>query len=391
MTLSNTLQNTVEITKKWNSLIDKQFKNSETLRWSLEHKVIKHKDRVYKIQHKDFFTSENLHSVDHEYQIYKRLEKVLPNSKPELRFLDDNWKTLSINYIKTKDYDELVSTGHLNETSIFKVIWIVLKLSLCGISYSQLRLRHIFNAPTGIDLIDFGGSKITSPLDALYDNVLDPKRKKTFAICKVLLINKIKNIIGRTSKLQTVSAFKRFNRNNVPAELESYNNYILSFAKQSSANLQRTFEFHLDDHINIWGNLEWGLLWDHISRNVNFDSKSVLNYGATFGLAPAYQSLFGAKNIEVIEKDAEHIKILKDLENYLGVNRESQIIEQAHNTPDITFVYNKNLIKNDIISSKVIISLNEGVSQYDNYECIFRLKHKELYLQIFNRTGELSN
>ena len=266
-----------DLTKKWHQLLDKYYPEAILLRWQLDHRVFKFNEKIIKIQHKTSVNNQNLHSVKNEYDIYKRIEGFSMNIHPQFKQIDSEWEVLEKDYIDGQNLDEMNREGRLHEASIAKIILAVIKLSLKGITFHQLRNRHIYVTTNGnVEFIDFGGSEISGILKSFKNNFSifkNGKPSQFLFVLKGLASVKIKKLLMMKNSLDTIDrkilAERQFHKNlahKYEDELGQYTDLINQITSKSPNQIYYNFVFQIPSVDYVY----WRMCWLNGLWNKNF-------------------------------------------------------------------------------------------------------------------------
>jgi hypothetical protein len=157
----------------WKAFLSEWFPDARLIKWGGEQRTFRWRGRAIKVQctSRQEITRDGLHDLDHEARILRRLEGYVWVPSPRY-WQTDNWKILELDWIDGQRLDDLARAGDLSHVPIRSVLGTAVKISMRGVAYHQLRPKHMFCGTNGeITCIDFGGSRITSILQALAENL----------------------------------------------------------------------------------------------------------------------------------------------------------------------------------------------------------------------------
>jgi hypothetical protein len=323
----------LESEKTWQSFLNANFPGSRRLlRWGQGHRVYRVGNRVLKIEFASLGARDHSRSIHFEFEMLELMEGRACHFNPTYRIIDDFWCVLEIDWIDGEYLDNLIRQGRGRQASITKLLRTLFRISMAGIVYKQLRARHVIRQTDGeLAVIDFGISRKTHPLRALWENLVPV----TFAG-------------GRLTPTRSLSIIVEMRRRRPPAKAER-SHAVAAGVNRWSVNPTRPPEGkppHLarnpgDPHAaeqlglmedclrdavsanpavaadlnevhfaeyGLGAPRDWGFIWDYIANRVDFTGKSVVDLGSGMGAVGVFAALGGARSIVGLDDDSNLIQ-----------------------------------------------------------------------------------
>lgn len=318
--------------ERWRDFIDRNYPGGRLLRWSPQHRVFRCGNRVVKVEWETISTKDSTRGLAYEFSLLEALEGRASRLAPSYKVIDGSWCVLEMDWIEGNYLDDLIAENRAREVSILRLIIGLFRVSLAGVVYKQLRARHVIQRADGeLVFIDFGHSSHAGRLDALWRNFAP----LTFASGSWrwgLLISMIREILRRRKAeesrddnavrrgddaLSRALRCCRVNDRRTPrARPEHLTNYpgdpiaaqhflameqCLGKAIEADPLIGPDFlKFQFADY-GMAGSRDWGFIWDHLARRVDFAGKKVVDLACGMGGVGAYARLYGA--VQVVSCD----------------------------------------------------------------------------------------
>jgi hypothetical protein len=320
--------------RQWRDLLNRHFpRPRRLLRWGLHHRVYRFGDRVAKIEKTLLNEHDHTLGVEYEYSLLLALEGRACTFHPTYKVIDNRWCVLEIDFIEGEYLDELLEQGRGRELSIIRMVARLFWVSLAGVTFKQLRGRHVIRRIDGsVAFIDFGHSTRTHPLNALWQNFTpfsfsggkaSPRRLSS-------LILEILRPRPKSDQQDTAStefdrlvegAQRRWQMNGKRAvvararyladhygdsvmadELEAMERCVAVAIGTKPENGVDLPEFHFAEY-GFAGAHDWGFLWDALADRVDWAGKRVLELSGGLGPVGVYARLEGAAHVTSLETD----------------------------------------------------------------------------------------
>ena len=341
--------------QKWGSILQEHYPDAELLKFKCRHRVYKQNGRVIKIEHSSAHT-DPLQSVKNEFAIYQAVEGKAWKAHPRLRCIGNEWNVLEMDWIEGDLLADLHRLGRYDIPWLKNTLKALFILASNGVIFKQFRPQHIIRKQNGeIVFFDFGGSQLTNPSRALAQTFL-PFQKTSFGR---LVNSRVRGVfrLGLKSKFDTIL---RKNQNEDPSASIT-KKHSTSLVTRWNWNLsQQHLDFHgdpanfetdnirdalvrMEDHLTkavqadssiivdlfrvdlaggeylYQGNRHWGLIWNYVSRQLNFKGKRILDLGCSMGLASVFARIAGAEHAITVESNADMLEAARCFAEVLGV------------------------------------------------------------------------
>ncbi len=321
MTSSPLVRGYLEQESRWRDFVARNFPDARLLRWNPEHRVFRHGRRVIKVEWAMTANHDPRLTLEYEFSLMKRLEGRALRLNPSYRVIDGAWHALELDWVEGEDLDALISKNRAREVSIPKLVSKLFRVSLAGVAYKQLRARHIFRRATGaLVFIDFGHSSHTGPLGALWRNFA-PLNFTGGSWRWSRLVGIIREILRHRETMQgrggdaSRRALQLWRLNDRrppqgrPAHIASHPGdpvaarhfeameQCLTEAVETDPRVAvDLLKFQLADY-SMDGSRDWGFIWDHLARRVDFAGRSVVDLACGMGGVGAFARLGGANRV----------------------------------------------------------------------------------------------
>ena len=353
---------------RWREFLGVNFPGARLVKWGGERRTFRNGSRAVKIQNLPGTAGEeSSQDLRSECELLQRLEGYAWTLRPEFAVMRE-WAVLETDWIEGDDFDALISSARADSIRILPLLLTILRISKLGVVHKQLRARHLFLRNDGsVTCIDFGGSRVTVPILALFANVstawglielitrcqadvqsmrhygtasrsgLRTAREKFLRIASTAA--GIARRICRPSKPPAV-----FSQHRTRAELQ----WLLNRESRGGPNSERmpsgavdwlrrssefvnsagsrdlriyedTFKFELDDYF-LRGRGQWGYIWEHIRQTVEFTGKRIVDLGCTQGMCATFARIEGAAEVTAIDNVPELVKAARCFANAFDIN-----------------------------------------------------------------------
>lgn len=363
---------------RWRDFLARHFPEARLLRWSPEQRVFRCGHRVMKIAYTTAAKRNPDHSPEYEFSLLRTLEGRALHLNPSYRLIDGVWCVMEIDWIEGESLEELIRERRARKISILQLLAKLFHVSLAGVVYKQLRARHIIRRANGeLVFIDFGGSSRANPLVALWRNFA-PLSSKNGLWQWGRLVGILRETLRRRRPADgqvpgvwkphesaSPAALRRWQANarrsprerpehlaNDPgdpvaarhfAAMERCLSEIIQIEPRTSDDL---IKFRLANYC-MFGNRDWGFIWDHIAGRVDFAGKSVIDLGCGMGGIGAFTRIVGGAH--TISLDSQ--PLLLDAARHFAVAL--GIVDNEYRSIDWAALANgsEKLPKADIISA----------------------------------------
>lgn len=309
---------------RWRNFIRMHVPEARLLRWGAEHRVFRCGLRVMKIEWAVAASRDQHLSLEYEFSLLESLEGRALLLNPSYRVIDGAWNVLEMDWIEGEDLDVLIREGNTRKVSILQLIGRVIQVSLAGVIYKQLRARHIIRRANGeLVFIDFGGSSRANPLVALWRNIAPLSSTggswqagRLLGILHGILRHRYSAAVQQPlDATLSLLALQRWRINermpsharpdhlaNHPGDALAARHFeamekCLTEAIEAEPRIGQDFiTFQFADY-GMAGIRDWGFVWDHLARRVDFAGKSVDDLACGMGGVGAFARLDGATRV----------------------------------------------------------------------------------------------
>lgn len=338
--------------ERWDSFVKKNLPDAELLRWGKEHRVFRFGSRVIKVQSSNLQKeADSHHRIKYEFSLLKKAEGRLNKLNPEYRIIDGGWHILEMDWINSNSLEYYINNGRCNEISLFSLLRSLFYISLLGIEYKQFRARHIFPQVNGSFIfIDYGGSKLTNPIFALFHNFTPfswgngkLEWSRLPGLVKMILSsrNNKENLYEDdviSDNLSLANSLFHWKRNSNRNKCECPENLNIELKDKIAAKHLHLAENYLGEAINIdqiicedifqlqiagyllHGGRNWGFLWNSIRKIVSFTGKKVIDLGSCIGLVGVFSRFEGSSEVISFETLPELVKASEDFSKAFRIN-----------------------------------------------------------------------
>ncbi len=340
---------------RWDGLLKAQFPSAQLIKSGLNDRVYLQGDRIIKASFiKRDKRRERQHSLRAEFEMNKVCEGKLWNLDPAYRENPGEWELLMIDYMSGPTLNRLIEINQAGRVRLGSLIYALLYLSWKGVSYKALRGRHIF---VGSDrkpvFIDFGDSWWDTRWGAFQHNLAPIKKEKGkwqisrfgyLAAC--ILRQPLRRSPTGSKACDAIPSERSFESNDesfVRRQLEKnrddlklepvegslsactsfrdWKQSIVDWAEAFPEQICDVFRWEFEEGAIVWGGDSWGVIWDQISRKIDFQGKRVLEQGTSLGLGPVHARLAGAQSvISIVESDASR-RMGENAVSFFGVDQ----------------------------------------------------------------------
>lgn len=290
----------------WSSLMERHFGDSVLVKWGIFHRTYRTGNRIIKIRatfHPNLCSTQTL---KHQYDIWNCLTKNRLFVHPKYSVIGNKWEVLELDLYP----GSLLSPAFVAQSPwlipIHRVVWLMFYLSTKGIFFKQLRFRHMVfdQRKTDIKFIDFGGSEITTPIQAFSLNFspfpikfgIHQSEARLSSVLQRILIERGRHIT-RLSPINYIkkkffavdvgpnnSAVSRkpstLNLNHFPELMEANDvkEHLSTLESELFLNLTPRPRIELgNESYTIPGDFDWNILWFHILKDHNFSDSTVID------------------------------------------------------------------------------------------------------------------
>jgi hypothetical protein len=271
-------------------------------------------------------------SLEYEFSLLETLEGRALHLNPSYQVIDGKWYVLGMDWVEGEHLDELIREGHVRKVSILELIGRVFRVSLAGVIYKQLRARHTIQRANGeLVFIDFGGSSHANPLVAIWRNFA-PLSSLSGSWQASRLLELLRVILrGRYSAMRSAPRLQQSRSSASPAALQRWqaNSHrdpqsrpaclahkpCDPIAARHFAEMERCldeavqiepricsdlYRFFFADYF-LSGNRDWGIIWDRITRRVDFAGKNIIDLGCGMGTIGAFTRIAGGAHVTSLD------------------------------------------------------------------------------------------
>ena len=333
--------------EEWANLLNKYFPNAKLLRWGPWHRVYQTGTRVQKIEYKNFVSEDNQKSLGYEYGLLKKLERVATNLGPTFYTVDNSWDVLEMDFIHGQYLDDLFENKNF-ETSIVKILWKLIRVSISGVAYKQFRGRHIIQKEDGsIEFIDFGHSSNANPLLATLHNFklfnytsrgVTPSRLSSI-ILKIIFgrFGYFKFFKQKPAANSTQLANERWKANKIrkkfalaeylaiePGDESAAKNFssmevLIAKAIERNPSVAEEVQELKFSKYGIAAFRDWGFIWSYVAQHVVFKNKTLIEINSGMGGLSAYARIVGAKICWAFDENKLLIKASQHCSEAFGI------------------------------------------------------------------------
>lgn len=339
---------------RWDEFVAAQCPDARLIKWGLYSRVYLYEDRIIKasIIGAGQGEGEN-HSLRSEFEMNEVCEGKLWELHPSYREKPGEWEMLMLDHLSGRTLHQLIEMNHAGKVRLCALINALLYLSWKGLSYKQLRGRHIF---VGSDrkpvFIDFGGSEWDSRWNAFRKNLSPITKEKSkwqisrFGYLAACILRQSLRRPPTCSEAGDATSSERsfesndesfvrrqLKKNRDDLKMESvkgalsactsflaWKQSVVDWAEEFPEQISDLFRWEFNEAI-IWGGDSWGCIWDEIRRKVEFRDKRVMELGGSLGLGPVHARVAGAQSvISIVESDAS-MRIGENAVSFFGVDR----------------------------------------------------------------------
>lgn len=353
----------LDLEATWQHFLDSHFAAPrKLLRWGPEHRVYRIGDRVAKIEMIEIGERDQTRSIEYEFGLLRRLEGRACRFNPDYRVIDGRWCILEIDWIEGDYLDDLIAAGRGPEVSTARLLAILLRISMAGVIYRQLRARHVIQRPGGeLAVIDFGQSRATNSLRALFTNLapvsMSGGRISASRACSLIVemrrrrepvtsdrahaiasgqqrwaANQHRTAVGRPPHLAKNPGDARAADQFARMEIE-----LEAAVAQNPGLAADVYEFHFAEY-GLAGHRDWGFIWDHISSAVDFTDKVVVDFGCGTGTLDVFARLAGARSVLGVDDDANVLAAARHFTDGLQIGQ-------------VRFEHVENLVDPDLLAA----------------------------------------
>lgn len=324
---------------RWDELLNDQFSGAQLIKWGLNKRVYLLDGRIIKVSFVESGESDaERHCLRTEFEMNEVCEGKLWELRPAFHEKAGEWEMLQMDHLPGHTLNQLIELNQAGKIRLFSLIHALFYLSLKGLSYKQLRGRHIFLRSDGHPvLIDFGGSQWSTRREAFWNNLAPIKKEKgewhisRFGYIATCILRQSFQRSPKYSDSGKVAPSKRsfesndetfvrlqlgknredLKREPVKGDLSSsklfraWKQSVVDLAEAFPEKICDVFRWEFNEGAVIWGGDSWGVIWDEISRKIKFQGKRVLEQGGSLGLGPVHARLAGAQSVvSFIDNDA---------------------------------------------------------------------------------------
>jgi hypothetical protein len=326
----------LEQESRWRNFLSQHFPDARLLRWSPEHRVFRRDHRVLKIEWAGAANRDPRLNFEYEYSLMSTLEGRVLRLNPSYRVIDGLWYAIEMDWIEGDYLSELIREGRGRSVSAMQLVYKLFLVSLSGVVYKQFRARHIIRRPNGeLVFIDFGHSSRATPLVALWRNfALRSYRNGSWQWGRLIgiLREMRRNRESSTTQKRNATAIRRW-QSNAHRVLKELPEHLLDdpgdpIAARHFSTMERClseavkieprisddlFQFRFGNYC-IYGNRDWGFIWDHIARRVDFTGKRIADLGCGMGSIGAFSRIAGGAHATSLDSQP----LLLDSARYLA-------------------------------------------------------------------------
>lgn len=323
---------------EWNNFIEIFFnkKQKNIVKWGLNSRTYKDDNYHYKFQKKN--TTIFNKSLKYEFKILKKNKRIYNDFHPKY-YNYPFCEVLRIKTIKGKDLENLDDFKPINKLKIiFKLIILLFNISLSGIFYKQLRLRHIFiNKNNKLFFIDFGNSLISKKIFAIYSNFKPIIYEKKFIPNKYIsvIIIILKSLFAKEKNYNYHSRFQiNFNQsfilqlniikgsnldNETIKKIQDLRNYYNEIYIKYPKAVIDSFEFRFLG-FGFAGNRNIHLLLEQIISFCSIENSTIFDFNTYFGVSSVFYSIYNANKVYNFEDDKNLIETKIKLNSIFSLN-----------------------------------------------------------------------
>jgi len=344
----------LSIQHRWDELLKVQFPAAQLIKWGVSKRVYLLDGRIIKVA---FIGSEKdgveRHNLRAEFEMNEVCEGKLWELHPSFKEKPGEWEMLMLDHLSGHTLNRLIEMNQAGKVRLCSLINALLYLSWKGLSYKQLRGRHIF---VGSDrrpiFIDFGDSWWDTRWGAFRNNIFPvTKEKSTWQISRFgylaacILRQSLRGSQTYSEAGDAIPSERSFESNNesfVRRQLEknrddlkrepvkgslsagtsfrAWKQSVVDWAEEFPEQISGVFRWEFNEAL-IWGGDSWGVIWDEIRCKIEFRDKRVMELGGSLGLGPVHARLAGAQSvISIVESDAS-MRIGENAVSFFGVDR----------------------------------------------------------------------
>jgi hypothetical protein len=340
--------------QRWDELLKVQFPAARLIKWGINNRVYILDGRIIKVSFVDSKgDGVERHNLRIEFEMNEVCEGKLWELRPSFKEKAGEWEILMLDHLSGHTMNRLIEMNQAGKVRLFSLINALLYLSWKGLSYKQLRGRHIF---VGSDrrpiFIDFGGSWWDTRWGAFRNNLFPVTKGKGkwkisrfgyLAAC--ILRQPLRRSPTYPEAGDAIPSERSFESNNesfVRRQLEknrddlkrepvkgslsagtsfrAWKQSVVDWAEVFPEQISDVFRWEFNEAL-IWGGDSWSVIWDEIRRKIEFRDKRVMELGGSLGLGPVHARLAGAQSvISIVESDAS-MRIGENAVSFFGVDR----------------------------------------------------------------------
>ena len=340
---------------RWDEFVEAQCPGAGLIKWGLHGRVYLYKDRIIKASIIGVSPDEGeSHSLRSEFEMNEVCEGKLWELHPVFREKPGKWELLMLDHLSGHTMNRLIEMNQAGKVRLFSLINALLYLSWKGLSYKQLRGRHMF---VGSDrrpiFIDFGGSKWGTRWGAFWNNLAPIKREKGkwhisrfgyLAAC--ILRQSLKRSPRYSESCEVAPSERSFESSDESFVLEqmrknredlkrepvkgglsactlycAWKQSVVDWAGAFPEQICDVFRWEFNEGTIIWGGDSWGVIWDEIRRKIEFRGKRVLEYGGSMGLGPVHARLAGAESVVSLADGDVAQRVGRNATAFFGVDQ----------------------------------------------------------------------
>lgn len=340
---------------RWNELLKVQFPSAQLIKWGLIKRVYLLDGRIIKVSFVGSGDSDaERHCLRNEFEMNQVCEGKLWELRPAFQEKSGEWEMLKLDYLSGHTLNQLIEINQAGKIRLFSLIHALLYLSWKGLSYKQLRGRHIFLGSDGHPVfIDFGGSKWSTRREAFWNNLAPIKKEKgewhisRFGYLATCILRQSFQRSPKYSDSGEVAPSKRSfesndeiivrlqlgkNREDLKQEpvkgslssstlFRAWKQSVVDWAEAFPEQICDVFRWEFDEGAVIWGGDSWGVIWDEIRRKIEFGGKRVLEYGGSMGLGPVHARLAGAESVVSLADGDAAQRVGRNATAFFGVDQ----------------------------------------------------------------------